>query len=136
MKYIKKYKIFESNNNILEDLNDICLELKDSGLDVKIKENGNTHLKRAPNIYSILIERRIRDNYYFEFNSEIKETIIRVDQYMRELGYKTKYTTNYNYSENVFIIRPDEKLRYLNGLWIADNENVLDIMLIYTKKST
>jgi hypothetical protein len=132
MRYLKKYKIFESNNDILDDLNYLTLDLKDIGLNVSIKDESPVNF----NIHDITIlikktEYGINSNNYFEFNSEVRETIIRIDQYMRQLGYKTQYVANF---DNAFIVRPDEKLRYLNGLWVGDNDMVLSIKLSYIKK--
>lgn len=120
MKYLKKYKIFESNNIILDDLNDICLELKDIGLDVSITYSSN----QFKSYFKIeIVSLRGKNRIFFDFNDDIQNTIIRIDQYMRELGYKTSYKTN----RDIFVIRPDEKLRYMNGLWISNTEQTLGI---------
>ena len=121
MKYIKKYKIFESNNNdILEDLNDICLELKDSGFDISITQSSDQFESYFKIEIALLMG---KNRIFFDFNDDIQDIIIRINQYMRELGYKTSYKAN----RDIFIIRPDEKLRYTNGLWIRKTEQTLGI---------
>jgi len=136
MKYIKKYKIFESTNNILEDLNDICLEIKDSGLDVSILHSGADTLVALKidtfkSFFNIKIEslKGTSVRKLFDFNDDVQTTIIRINQYMRELGFRTTYRAG----SHDFVVRPDEKLRYMNGLWISNTDQVLAIELTFWK---
>jgi hypothetical protein len=159
MKHIKAYgkftdvhyKIFESTkteqdlNDIYLDINDICLDLEDSGLDVSIKQNkyqSKSYLSidiKSLRGKAALADGRVRyldGNYFFDFNDDIQNTIIRINQYMRELGgFRAWYRTQgYSHEENGFVVTPDEKLRYVkNGLLISNTDSVLLIGLIFSK---
>jgi hypothetical protein len=102
MRYLKAYKIFESNQGILQDIKDILLELRDNGLSCRLVDNFNE-------VY-IYIDNGYR--HLFEFNQDVKETILRLYQYMRELGFETELLTNFGISVKNFVIRPDEGFRY------------------------
>jgi hypothetical protein len=131
MKYLKLYKVFESSDDdkILSDLDDICLELLDIGLKVSIDRripfNGITE--------EIKIIIKNDNNKYVTFSVEVVDTIVRINQYMKQLGWRSIYITNFRISPHIFVVRPDEKLRYSNGLWIVNTDQVINICLEFSK---
>jgi hypothetical protein len=136
------YKVFESSSEDIEqDLNDICLELKDSGLlDISIKHSKREIQNWSKSYFSIKIEslkgksETLIYGKYFEFNDDIQTMVLRVNQYMRELGFRAYYMTKgYSHATNDFVVRPDEKLRYVNGLWVSNTDRVLLIELLFYK---
>lgn len=132
MKHLNTYKIFESNQGILQDIKDILLELSDNGLLYRlVDKNGLPVIDNFNEVY-IYIDNGYR---YFEFNKDVKETILRLYQYMRELGFKAELLTNFGIAVKNFVIRPDEGFRYLDGVWIDDNHNVINIRLCFYKNA-
>jgi hypothetical protein len=146
MKYIKKYKIFESVN-LEEYIKDIFIELYDLGFDINIKINDNTiitiHKLEKVNDWLTKTKR-------FQFDNNIKELIIRLTHFMYENGFKKKFfSTNKQSKINIgnirtksrleeykgkeFVLRPDLKFRYTDGAWIDDNQEVMDIYLNFYK---
>lgn len=142
MKYINKYKIFESLNYIEDNLKDITLELKDLGYIIDIKfdnELMNLNLKQIVlKIYKEdSIRRESRD--WFTFTDEVRDTVLRIYQYMRELGWYSNLSINSNNKSNIkkFYIRPDERMRTEDIIEIESNyPKVSDIQMIFTKKVT
>lgn len=142
MKYINKYKIFESLNYIEDNLKDITLELKDLGYIIDIKfdnESMNIDLKQI--VLKIYTEDSIRrgSRYWFTFTDEVRETVLRIYQYMRELGWYSNLSINSNNKSNIkkFYIRPDERMRTEDIIEIESNyPKVSDIQMIFTKKVT
>lgn len=138
MKYLKKYKIFESNQNILQDLRDIFLELEDNGFLCKLMDKNSLPILQNNNfdelfIYIVKRPRQVNDKIPFQFNAEVKDVLLRVYQYMRELGFKSQLLTNFGIAVKNFVIRPDEGFRYLDGSWIDDNHKVLNIRMHFYK---
>lgn len=135
MKYINKYKIFESLNYIEDNLKDITLELKDLGYIIDIKFD----LKQI--VLKIYTEDSIRrgSRYWFTFTDEVRDTVLRIYQYMRELGWYSNLSINSNNKSNIkkFYIRPDERMRTEDIIEIESNyPKVSDIQMIFTKKVT
>ena len=78
-------------------------------------------------------------NRWFTFNSDIKDFVLRVYQYMRELGWYSNLSINSNNKSNIkkFYIRPDERMRTEDIIEIESNyPKVSDIQMIFTKKVT
>lgn len=140
MKYINKYKIFESLNYIEDNLKDITLELKDLGYIIDIKfdnESMNIDLKQI--VLKIYTEDSIRrgSRYWFTFTDEVRETVLRIYQYMRELGWYSNLSINSNNKSKKFYIRPDERMRTEDIIEIESNyPKVSDIQMIFIKKVT
>lgn len=142
MKYINKYKIFESLNYIEDNLKDITLELKDLGYIIDIKfdnELMNLNLKQI--VLKIYTEDSIRreSRDWFTFTDEVRDTVLRIYQYMRELGWYSNLSINSNNKSNIkkFYIRPDERMRTEDIIEIESNyPKVSDIQMIFTKKVT
>ena len=71
MKWIKTYKLFEaSDSNLIEDIKDIFLELKDEGFTINVKDGW-----RFSNSYEIQIN-KVSDPTH-ESGSESKEFLLR-----------------------------------------------------------
>lgn len=140
MKYINKYKIFESLNYIEDNLKDITLELKDLGYIIDIKfdnESMNIDLKQI--VLKIYTEDSIRrgSRDWFTFTDEVRDTVLRIYQYMRELGWYSNLSINSNNKSKKFYIRPDERMRTEDIIEIESNyPKVSDIQMIFIKKVT
>ena len=145
MKYLESYSKFKIDD-ILIDIEDILVDLTDIGLFFKIVDkNGVKHGESEkfrfikgdkPNLekIQIIIQKDNNTGYYsrtFEFSDLVKETLLRVYQYLREIGYKSIMTTNYSITDKQFFIRPDDKFKYEDGLWIDDKESVINISLLF-----
>jgi hypothetical protein len=83
MKYIKEYKIFESNQ--IWDLEDICQEIKDDGFSVNIRS-------RRGNPPSILSETTVEifngDRKNFMMVNSMSEFLFRLRDWSKEEGYE------------------------------------------------
>ena len=137
MKYINKYKIFESLNYIEDNLKDITLELKDLGYIIDIKLDNELNLKKI--VLKIYTEDSIRrgSRDWFTFTDEVRDTILRIYQYMRELGWYSNLSINSNNKSKKFYIRPDERMRTEDIIEIESNyPKVSDIQMIFIKKVT
>ena len=80
MKYLKKYKLFESyfNEDIIAELNDILLELSDLGYFVDLREiKGTNHLN--PDKIRVFIGGIAKSNFTYD---EVKEVFERMTDYM------------------------------------------------------
>lgn len=149
MKYLKNYRLFESKeDSIKNDITDMSFDIIDLGYKVDIKFDNEFldlgTLKLVINIYtddSI----RIHSTQWFTFNSDIKDFVLRVYQYMRELGWYSNLSINSGFYfpgsrdsiKKKFYIRPDERMRTEDIIEIEDNHpRVRDIEMIFTKKVT
>ncbi len=75
MKYLKEYKIFESSD-VIDDIQDILLELKDIGFSTSVNESENK--KR------ITIEKP-KDGRYILFKYNVVEEVInRIKDYLKQ----------------------------------------------------
>ena len=99
MKYLTKYKQFESTdwdleNKFVHDLEDITLELKDEGFLVDVRLNKSTsiyvygHVK--PLEYEIRISKPGLMTDLIEW-SEIKDTVIRLTEYCYENDWSVRF---------------------------------------------
>ncbi len=95
MKYLKRYKLFESldsSNEIKEYLHDIFLELMDDGYNVDI--NRLTTLYDFSNVYTVLIYKSDRPLAWSPTKSDrfrikdVLEPILTADSYMKSQNYK------------------------------------------------
>ena len=95
MKHLKKYKIFESNDNFLLDCQDIFLELKDNGFDVQFKVHIDIH-SSIPFCFEVNIKHTHQYQYTFE---EILETMLRLNDFLKLNNRKSiVYEGNYRLS--------------------------------------
>ena len=115
MRYLKKYKLFESNDiNVREDLTEICYELTDGRFDIKTYDDpefpgwGNIpgsgtnlpHIERGDKILCIYLSeyKGLGLNYYDGFSfDEVREVILRIVDY---LGDRYKGCSVLSVSEN------------------------------------
>lgn len=105
MKYLKIYEEYSNDiidQEVLDELDDILLELKDDGYDVRINPHGMSHLSPKPipstsikiyqssyNLFSIIIKR------YSEFEmSNINECVTRASNFL--LKNRFEQLPNYN----------------------------------------
>ena len=139
MKYLKSYMIFESMNNDIEnDISDICFDIKDLGYTVNIQIN---EYKDNPGILELVVDIFNFKIYpdFFTFNEDVKNVVLRIYQYMRELGWYSNLSINSGIRDikKKFYIRPDEKMRTEDIIEIEENyPRVRDIQMIFTKKVT
>lgn len=84
MKYLKKYKIFESIDSIAEDLKDIFLELKDDGNDIEINKfkDDDIGISFTPN------KNNKKAEVFFK-----SEELKRAYSYLQSNGYTVYYLT-------------------------------------------
>jgi len=91
MKHIKTYKIFESNDNVIEDLTEICYELTDGRFSIKHYEGieSVSNFRRFdPDDKILFIYLSDHTDYQnfrylqgFSFD-EVRETVLRVIDYL------------------------------------------------------
>jgi hypothetical protein len=147
VKYLKNYRIFESKEDSIKiDITDMSLDITDLGYKVDIKFDSEFldlgTLKLVINIYTedspTSRESLYSRNRWFTFNSDIKDFVLRVYQYMRELGWYSNLSINSTIlHKKKFYIRPDERMRTEDIIEIEDNyPSVRDIEMIFTKKVT
>jgi hypothetical protein len=115
MKFLKQFKIFVKNElntypgsqniNIIFDVYDICVDLRDRGFETTVTENGI-------DLINIFITHKNKKNY-FHFNVDVKDVVLRIYQYMRELGWYSdiRINTGGGLSSKKLFIRPDEIIR-------------------------
>ncbi len=71
MKYLKEYKIFESTDDVMNDIHDILLELKDIGFSVNVSK------------YDVTIEKYIdHQPILFKCEGDLLEAINRIKEYL------------------------------------------------------
>jgi hypothetical protein len=132
--------IFESKeDSIKSDITDMSFDITDLGYKVDIEFDNEFldlgTLKLVIRIYTEdSIRRESRD--WFTFDSDIKDFILRVYQYMRELGWYSNLSINSSGAgKKKFYIRPDERMRTQDIIEIEENyPRVRDIKMIFTKK--
>lgn len=144
MKHLKKYRLFESKeDSIKSDITDMSLDINDLDYKVDIKfDNKFLDLGTLKLVIKIYTEDsiRIHSNQWFTFNSDIKDFVLRVYQYMKELSWYSNLSINSGSKMDIkkkFYIRPDERMRTEDIIEIEDNyPSVRDIEMIFTKKIT
>lgn len=145
MKHLKRYnESYESKeDSIKSDITDMSFDIIDLGYKVDIKfDNEFLDLGTLKLVIKIYTDDsiRIHSNQWFTFNSDIKDFVLRVYQYMRELGWYSNLSINSGNKMDIkkkFYIRPDERMRTEDIIEIEDNyPRVRDIEMIFTKKVT
>lgn len=121
MKYILEYKKYINIDELLENLDFMSIDINDT-YKVSIKSEKWTE----DSIIEIIIEKE--DRSYFKFDQEVRSYILRVNQYLGEMGFKCDKTyhsesrTNKNYNlETKFIIRPDGQFVNFDVVWLNDS---------------
>lgn len=122
MKHLKSYKIFEKSefpshidSDIIYTLKDISIDLEDIGFFVSISYSPITEP-----VTSINIKIQKREGGYFNFTEDVSESLLRIYQYMRELGWYSKLKYNKSSIQKKFYIRPDDRMRDEDIAWIDD----------------
>jgi hypothetical protein len=96
MRYLKKYKLFESNDNDINFVNDILLDISDDDISIKVsdlnKYSSNSSIKKI----SILIgeDDEEEDGYseiFFDLSKYI-ETLESVNDYLTGEGYSLEFS--------------------------------------------
>ena len=105
MKHIKTFRLFENQsdiNKLISDVNDMCLELNDIGLNTECHLRSILTKPRARREYiSLSIERELSDdvpdfgadylaNRWIEWKL-VKDVVITVLEYMKDEGWKPSY---------------------------------------------
>ena len=100
MKHLKKFKLFENVNNIIDDVNDILAELNDLGFRCKASEgekplvSGSTPLTsfkvpigyKLVKTHDVIIVSFSKDAPGFDW-ADIKEVYFRVKSYLEDNGW-------------------------------------------------
>jgi len=112
MKHIKHYKIFESSDDVLDDIKDICLELEDKGFTIQYLDtpiiNGN-----ESDYNVILIEKKVNStNHRGVFQSNFTRVAYNFVE-VEEVANRIKEVLGYRYISSSF--RP----RRSGGEWIV-----------------
>ena len=116
MKYLKKYKLFESyfNEDIIAELNDILLELTDLGYFVDLRETkGTNHLN--PDKIRVFIGGIAKSNFAYD---DVKEVFERMTDYMESENFTILnlfYSTPEDPASHFGINLTDYKNGVLNG---------------------
>ena len=153
MKYLKNFN--ESiiiDDNILEDIKDICLELEDNDFQVIYVEIphydlttfvGKTKKKlidieygvaiSKPSIPQALIKFGRHPMFFSKFNpSEVNDVVHRIRNYMNSIGYRTK--VEYQLEHNYVLSKRDSNYHRWNyrteSKW---SKEVYEIRLIFKK---
>jgi hypothetical protein len=114
MKHLKSYKIFESKEDIVSNLRDICLELEDIGFKFHLNKDSDE------NTIEYIIHKE--DSTRFKFSEDVIEVVDRIYQYMRELGWYSHLSYSLGGSiRKKFYIRPDGRMRNQDLLWMNEN---------------
>ena len=96
MKYLKSYKIFENHGSLIHDIEDICQDIKDEGIDIHISADGvgyNIMFKKLSSNPSKfpMSDADSRGNKQYSQPiryQEVKDTCDRLISYMVGSGYK------------------------------------------------
>lgn len=125
MKYLTKYKIFESqeedskienieeicdvleNDRIYNEINDICQELKDDGLMIRVQISecvkiGNMLCDEVVTIWTNVISSNVRINRIDEVieYGKVKETYDRIIDYLSTHGYDNYKLKRFNFGDS------------------------------------
>lgn len=86
MKYLKRYRIFENIDEILQNIDDIFIEIKDKNPNVRISAS---EIVRGPNNLTVCISSQKLIN-----TNDISDELLRLNDYLDIEGYEF-YTFNY-----------------------------------------
>lgn len=116
MKYLKKYKLFESyfNKDIINELDDILLELKDLGYFVDITEMKGSGVLNPAKI-RVFIGGIAKSNFVYD---DVKEVFERMTDYMESEDFtilNLLYSTPEDPASHFSINLSDYKNGVLNG---------------------
>lgn len=107
MKHLIKYKLYENQNlnEIIQDIDDICLELKDKGFEIMKHSNGSKGFLQEKWVeYDLSIFKYKEDEFEpFEYE-EVEEVVERLKDYMSQNGFQTDVTHRKNGSSYYKVI--------------------------------
>ena len=104
------------DSNIIYILRDISVDLEDNGFFISISYTPITEPTTSINIKIYK-----REGGYFNFTEDVSETLLRIYQYMRELGWYSKLKYNRSSISKKFYIRPDDRMVDEDIAWIDEN---------------
>ena len=132
MKHIKTYKIFESNDNVIDDLTEICYELTDGRFSIRHYEgieNVSNFRRFDPDdkiLFIYLSDHMDYQNFRhlqgFSFD-EVRETVLRVIDY---LGDRYEECSVVNVGE--LTSNRINKREIIEHHWIG---NLRDLVIVY-----
>lgn len=95
MKHLKKYNESKTSTDILQNIEDICLELEDLNFKVGIRSSELLYSSSNPYTELINIQAFPLENNRFSFDNEIIDVLKRLNKYLLGLNYKSRlYTIN------------------------------------------
>jgi len=136
MKYLKTYKIFESNqSDMINDINDILLNLSDIGYNTSVEDLSSWYTKETLEIIVttrpekfdwdkwkdsvsdeelIMVKReKLRERFYSLYEDEVKPVIETVKRYLTSQGYNmTIEATPEEYLEKSFFSMKNKMFTY------------------------
>ena len=158
MKYLKKYKLFESDSNnkindIFQTLNDICLELSDRNIKYIISPSDDINrkilglqlfTKNSPKTFKVPFFIMINTRPIFASNwteEDIKwfiDFLYQLESYMGSIGFKTSISTRSaksiagkNYKEAEMSWNLHQSVKEFNDTILilrSDEDKILDLM--------
>lgn len=140
MKYLKS--INEHNNiEILDNLEDICLSLKDMGFEIKLKSDNFYFLGTDNDYITISINKsddilRNGEDFHSNFTNDIVTVLLTLNDYMKSKGWTTDYKFKQTYSSGNqrFYVKAD-KLITQDYILINDKSPIFVSMeLTFRKK--
>lgn len=135
MKYLRYYKESLSGNDLI-NLEEICYEFSDNGLEYEIIKDDYSDLGEFKKLLKADILISINIDKYFKISEWFKENVKRIEHYLNSLGYKV-------YLQKAFIdylgVGGSIKLNDLNGyhkeeLEITGHDDDYDDKLIIVGK--
>ncbi len=131
MRYLKKYQLFESKEELSEEIdfiNDILLELNDMGYNVNIRTYsvyGVSH----PGL-SITIDGKL-------LPIDIGEYLLTIHSYLSEKGYYgfNAYDYDNEYSQSRHKVRVKSSLKGIDNNFEKDLPNFVDMLTRFTHKA-
>lgn len=126
MKHLTTYKLFESNQSLISDINDILIHLKDKGMRVRVEDAGRLTLIKIDG-----------NNYLITFKySEVSDDINHLISYFNENDYEFDITYNragdgnsmisyIDYRKDGIPFNQDDELDYFD---IVCNKNLITKM--------
>lgn len=111
MKYLKSFN--ESlDKNIIQDLEDICQELKDEGFTINIDNNSAQQF--------ITIYKKIKYGYKWFTYKDIEDVFLRIQDYIKQQGYYAEIKLNNDKSYKTWCskVKTEDEKTYCDFIWI------------------
>ena len=123
MKYLIKYKLYENQNitEIIQDIDDICLELKDEGFTIiRHSSSFKGFLDKERESYLEIIKMIDEIEQPFEYE-EVEDVVERLKDFMSQNGFKTEVN-----------LRKSPFMHFVNKKMIEEKEELWKIVLKFT----